>query len=152
MEQYVDHYSFLVEHNLFTDEMKDNIAMTGYCVVENVKDVNTTINFNTRSVIYQLLLPSKLYKNLKLLEKFENGESIGLWNSIMLKWFLKRKRKIDAANNTDVVGYKLKEIANKFLKLYLNDKWSASVEIFNADDSDESKNFRVRSAGDQQIN
>lgn len=152
MEQYIDHHSFLVEHNLFTDEMKDNVAMAGYCIVEDVKDVDTTIDFNTNAVTYNLLLPGELYKNLKLLEKFENGENIGFWNSIRLKKFLKKKREIEVVDNMGIMGYRLEEIANKFIKAYLSEKWSASVKIFNADNKDESKDFGVRSSGDQPIN
>lgn len=152
MEQFIDHHSFLVEHNLFTEEMRDNIAMAGYCVVENVKDASTTIDFNTSKVTYHLLIPGKLYNNLKLLEKFENGESIGLWNSMKLQKFLKNKRQIEEASSSVIMGYRLDDIANKFVKSYLNDKWSASVEIFNADDKDESKDFGLRSSGDKQIN
>lgn len=152
MEQNIDHHSFLVEHNLLTDEIKDNVSMAGYCIVESVKDVETVIDFNANSITYNLLLPGELYKNLKLLEKFKNGENIGFWNSIKLKKFLRNKREIEEINDTGITGYKLEEIANKFVKIYLNNKWSASVEIFNADNKDESKNFGLHDAGDQQIN
>jgi len=152
MEQNVDHHSFLVEHNLFTEEMKDNVAMAGYCIVENVKDVDTKIDFNELKVTYKLLLPGDLYNNLKLLERFEKGESVGFWNSMKLKKFLKRKREIEEADSTGIIGYKLDKIANKFVKTYLNNKWSASVIILNADNEDESKDFKVRDAGDQEIN
>lgn len=152
MEQYIDHHSFLVEHNLFTDEMKDNIAMAGYCIVEEVKDVGTTIDFNDKVIKYNLLLPGKLFKNLKLLERFKKGESIGFWNGRRLKSFLKKKREIEELSDTGTMGYRLEEIANKFVKAYLNSKWSANVEIFNADDRDESENFRLRCSGDREIN
>lgn len=152
MEQYVDHHSFLVEHNLFTDEMKDNVSMAGYCIVENVKDVEATIDFNNNKITYNILLPGELYNNLRLLEKFKNGDSIGFWNSIRLKKFLRNKREIEEINDTGITGYKLEEIADKFVKVYLNDKWSASVEIFNADNENESKNFGIRGAGDRKIN
>ena len=152
MEQFIDHHSFLVEHNLFTDEMKDNVSMAGYCIVERVKDVETVIDFNNCYITYHLLLPGNLYKNLRLLEKFKNGESIGFWNSIKLKKFLRNKREIEEINETGITGYKLEEIANKFVQTYLNDKWSASVEIFNADNEDENKDFELRGSGDQQIN
>lgn len=152
MEQFIDHHSFLVEHNLFTDEMKDNVSMAGYCIVEHVKDVETVIDFNNCYITYNLLLPGNLYKNLRLLEKFKNGESIGFWNSIKLKKFLRNKREIEEINETGITGYKLEEIANKFVQTYLNDKWSASVEIFNADNEDENKDFELRGSGDQQIN
>lgn len=152
MDQYIDHHSFLVKHNLFTDEMKDNIAMAGHCIVESVKDVETVIDFNNNSVAYNLLLPSELYKNLKLLERFENGENIGFWNSIRLKKFLKKKREIEEANDAGSMGYQLDLIANKFLKAYLSDEWSASVNIYDADNKDESKNFGLGSPGDQQVN
>lgn len=150
MDRYIDHHSFLVNNNLFTEEMKDNIAMAGYCIIEDTKDVETVIDFNNNTVAYQLLLPGELYNNLKLLEKFESGENIGFWNSIRLKKFLKKKREIEEAENTGMLGYQLELIANKFLKAYLNDGWSASVEIFNADNEDESKNFGLRSPGDKQ--
>lgn len=152
MEQNIDHHSFLVEHNLFTEEMKDNVAMAGYCIVENVKDVGTTIDFNDCVVTYNLLLPGSLYDNLKLLERFEKGESLGFWNSRRLKKFLRNKREIEKTDDTGAIGYKLELIANKFVRAYLNNKWSASVEIFNADNEDESKDFGIRGAGDQQIN
>lgn len=152
MEKYVDHHSFLVEHNMFTEEMKDNVAMAGYCVVEGVKDVSTVIDFNANTVAYQLLLPSELYNSLRLLEKFKKGESIGLWGYIKLKMFLRKKRKIESADGDGIVGYNLEKIADTFLKKYLSDKWRASVEILNADNKDESKNFGIRGAGDQPIN
>lgn len=152
MNQNVDHHSFLVSSKLFTDEMKDNIALAGYCIIEGVKEASTTIDFNKNSVTYHLLLPDDLCKNLRLLEKFEKGEDIGFWNSMSLRRFLKKKRDIDVADDSGIVGYKLEQIANKFLKAYLNNEWSASVEIFNADNDDESKNFRIREAGDRKIN
>lgn len=152
MEQYINHHSFLVENNLFTEEMKDNVAMAGYCIVEGVKDVSTVIDFNANTVSYQLLLPGKLYNNLKLLERFESGESIGIIGSIKLKMFLRKKRKLETADGMGIVGYDLNKIADTFLKKYLNNKWRASVEILNADNKDESKNFGIRVAGDQQIN
>jgi len=149
MNKYIDHHSFLVEHNLFTDEMKDSVAMAGYCLVEEVKDVSTSIDFNENLVTYNLLLPGKLYKNLKLLERFEKGESIGIWNTVRLKRFLKRKREIEKAEDAGNMGYRLEDIANKFLKSYLNNKWRASVKIFNADNRNENENFRLRSTGDK---
>jgi len=151
MEQNIDHHSFLVEHNLLTEEMKANIAMAGYCIVESVKDVTTTINFNDNVVTYNLLIPGDLCNNLRLLSRFENGESIGFWNSIKLKRFLKKKKEIDKVDNTGVVGYKLEQIANNFVKAYLNRKWSTSVKIYNADNKDESENFRIRGTEDQQV-
>jgi len=143
MEEFVDHHSFLVEHNLLTDEMKDNVSMAGYCIVEHVKEVETIIDFNSRTIQYHLLLPNVLCKNLKLLDKFRNGENIGLWNSIRLKKFLKNKREAEIINDFEIAGYELEEIANKFVKNYLNNKWSASVKIYNADNKDEIENFRI---------
>lgn len=156
MEQYIDHHSFLIEHNLFTDEMKDNIAMAGHCIVERTKDVTTRMDFNDNHITYFLLLPGDLYDNLKLLERFKNGEKIGFWKSRKLRSFLREKKKIEEANSKEfgfdgfgAMGYNLDLIANKFIKAYLGVKWSASVEIFNADDKDESENFGVRSSGNK---
>lgn len=152
MKQFIDHHAFLVEHNLFSDEMRDNVSMAGYCIVERVEDVETTIDFNKRQVTYNLLLPSNLCENLRLLDRFKNGENVGFWNSFKLKKFLKNKREIEEINDTGIIGYQLEEIANKFVKAYLNNNWSASVNIFNANNVDENEDFRVRSSGDQPIN
>ena len=144
MEGYVDHHSWLVDNNLFTDQMKDNIAMCGYCLVEEVIDVMTSIDFNERVVKYRLLLPADLYDNLKLLEKFEAGEKIGFFESLKLKKFIKSKRE----NDDTGMGYKLEEIGEKFIRAYLNKDWQVSVEIFK-EKRDEKEDFWLRDEGDK---
>ena len=148
MEQFIDHHTFLVQSGLFTDEMKDNVSMAGYCIIEHVKEVETSIDFNENIVTYNLLLPSELCENIRLLYRFKNKESIGFWNSLKLKKFLKNKRQAEIENENGIAGYELDEIANKFVKNYLNNKWSAKVEIYNADIKDEIKNFRICGTAD----
>ena len=141
MQGYLNHHRWLVENNLLTDEMKDNVAMCGYCLVEDTLDVKTSIDFNGKSVTYKLLVPQKLYDNLKLLEKFEKGEDIGFFNSLKLKGFIKEKRE----NDDTGMGYKLEEIGNAFIKSYLTNEWSVSVELF----KDEKENSWLHNEGDQ---
>ena len=116
MDSYIDHHSWLVNNNLLTDEMKDNVATVAYLLVEDVKDAVTSIDFNGKKVIYNLLLPGQLYDNLMLLEKFNNGEKIGFFESFRLKKFIKVKK----SNDETGMGYKLEQIANNFIKGYLN--------------------------------
>lgn len=147
MDNYIDHHKWLISNNLITDQVKDNIAMCGYCLVEEVKDLNTSIDFESKMVTYDILLPGTLYDNLILLDKFNSGEDIGFFNSIKLKKFLKNKSEKDENN----MGYDLEAIANKFIKSYLNNEWKVKVNIFK-----ESKNgrqdFWLRSGGDKQTN
>jgi hypothetical protein len=109
-----------------TDQVKDNIAMCGYCLIEEVKDLNTSIDFESKMVTYDILLPANLYDNLMLIEKFKSGEDIGFFNSIKLKKFLKNKADKDETS----MGYDLQAIANKFIKSYLNNEWSVKVNVF----------------------
>lgn len=147
MSNYVDHHQWLVSNNMLTDHIKDNIAMCAYCLVEGVKEANTSIDFNSKSVVYRLLLPGKLYDNIKLLERFNNEEPVGFFESFRLKKFLKNKRGTDDSG----LGYNLEEIGNKFIRGYLTKDWSVKVKLFK-EDSDEAKDFWLHSEGDQSLN
>ena len=125
MTGYVDHHAWLVENNLLTDQMQDTIAMGAFCLVEGTLNAETFIDFNQKTVFYKLMLEPRLYENLKLLEKFEAGEEIGFFESMRLKKFIKSKKEAD---NTGM-GYRLKDIGDKFIKAYLTPEWEVSVEI-----------------------
>lgn len=144
MQGYLGHHHWLVEHNLLTDQMKDNVAMCGYCLVEDTIDVDTQIDFNEKTVNYKLLLPSDLYDNLKLLEKFEKGEKIGFFESLRLKKFIKSKKESDESG----MGYKLDEIGNAFIRAYLSQEWQVNVKIYK-ESRDEKEDFWLRDDGDQ---
>lgn len=144
MEGYIDHHSWLVNNNLLTDEMKDNVATAGYCLVENVLETSATIDFNKKVVTYNILLPKKLYDNLMLLERFTNGEKIGFFESIRLKKFVKAKKEHDETG----MGYKLEDIGNQFIKAYLGKEWNVQVELFK--DGNEEKDFWLHSEGNTQ--
>jgi hypothetical protein len=126
--------------------MKDDIAMAGYLIVENTIDVYPSIDFNDKIVIYRLILPNDLHDNLKLLNKFKNGDSIGFWKSRRLKKFLEKKRATDDSG----MGYDLEHIANSFLKGYLNNNWNAKVEIYKEENRDEIENSILHSEGNTQ--
>lgn len=147
MEGYVDHHAWLVNNNLLTDQMKDTIAMCGYCLVENVIDVETSIDFNKSTVIYNLLLPEQLYENLCLLRRFENGEKLGFFDSLKLKKFIKAKKRHDETG----MGYKLEEIGNKFITSYLSDSWRVEVNLF-GENGNKEQDFWLRDDGDKQVN
>lgn len=144
MEGYIDHHQWLVRNNLLTDHMKDNVAMCAYCLVEDVIDARTSIDFNTKIVHYKLLLPSELYDNIMLLEKFENGEKIGFFDSLKLKKFIKTKKENDETG----MGYKLEEIGNKFIKAYLNEEWNVNIMIYK-EARDEEEDFWLHHEGDK---
>lgn len=127
MEGTQTHHQWLVNNDMLNDQIKDNVAMCGYCIVEGVLDVNTEIDFNNHKIVYKLKLSNKIYNNLKLLESFENGNKIGFFKTLKLKKFLKDKKKIDEIG----LGYKLDEIGNSFIKSYLNQKWNVKVKIYN---------------------
>jgi len=147
MEGYMDHHGWLVSNNLLTDQMKDNVAMCGYCLVEGILDVNTSLDFNDKKVTYMLKLPSNLYSNLKLLEKFKNGDNIGFFKTLKLKKFIKIKKKNDESG----MGYNLEAIGNKFIKAYLNEEWKVSIELFK-EDKNEEKDFWLHNEGNKSSN
>lgn len=122
---FIDHHSWLVESNLLTDEMKDNVAMGAYCLVEEVVEASTSLDFEDNTVHYKLLLPEYLCKNLRLLQRYENGDDLGFFEARRLKKFLEKKKENDESG----FGYKLEDIADKFIKAYLNEKWSAKVDF-----------------------
>jgi hypothetical protein len=133
---YVDHHKWLVNNNILTDHVKDTIAMGGYCLLEEVKDVKTSIDFNDKIVTYSLLIPDKLYENIELLNRFNSGENIGLFESFRLKKFIKNKKESDEIG----LGYNLEEIGNRFIKNYLTKDWSVKISLFK-DSGDQAKDF-----------
>ena len=146
MEGYMDHHSWLVNNNLLTDEMKDNVATGGFCLVENVADSAAIIDFNERLVTYKILLPWRLYENLMLLERFNRGEKVGFFESMRLKKFIKAKKEHDETG----MGYRLEDIGNQFIKAYLGKEWNVQIELFK--EGNEEEDFWLRSEGDSQIN
>lgn len=143
---FIDHHSWLVESNLLTDEMKDNVAMGAYCLVEEVVEASTSIDFETNTVHYRLLLPEHLCKGLRLLNRYENGNDLGFFEYRRLKKFLEKKKQNDESG----FGYKLEEIANRFIRSYLNDKWSAKVDFKSVNDDDGKANLWLHREDNQQ--
>lgn len=141
---FIDHHKWLVESNLFTDEMKDNIAMGAYCLVEEVREAATFIDFDNHTVHYRLLIPDALAKGLVLLNRFERGDDLGFFEMRRLKKFLQAKKENDESG----FGYKLEEIADRFVKGYLSDKWSAKVEFKSVKDYDGEKDTWLHSKDD----
>lgn len=134
---YVNHHKWLVDNNLLTDEMKDNVAMVAYCLIEDVTDSATFIDFDSNTVYYRLLLPEKLVKNLKLLSRYEAGDELGFFEMRKLKKFLQNKKENDESG----FGYDLETIANSFLKSYLSEKWRAKIEYKSVNDYDGEKDL-----------
>ncbi len=147
MEGYIGHHEWLVNNNLFTDQMKDSVAMCGYCIVEEVIDVRTSLDFNKKLVTYEIVIPDKLYDNLKLLEKFEKGENIGFFKALKLKKFIKTKKENDKTG----LGYKLEEIGNRFIKAYLNKEWTVSIKLFK-ETKNEKEDFWLYNERDKSLN
>lgn len=147
MTDYIDHHKWLISNNMLTDHIKDTVAMGGYCLIEEVKDVNTSIDFNNKLVSYKLLLPEKLYNNMLLLERFNKGQKIGFFESLRLRKFIKNKRKNDETG----LGYNLEDIGNKFIKNYLTKEWSVKIELVK-ENSNEAKNFWLHSEGNKSLN
>lgn len=123
---YVDHHKWLVNNNILTDQVKDTIAMGGYCLLEDVRDVNTSIDFNGKSVHYKIVIPDKLHDNIMLLKRFSDGQSVGFFESLRLKKFIKNKKKNDELG----LGYNLEDIGNSFIKNYLSKEWSVKITLY----------------------
>ena len=135
---YINHHKWLVDSNLLTDEMKDNVAMVAYCLVEDVVDASTFMDFENHIVNYRVLLAEPLINNIRLLERYKSKtEDLGFFEMRRLKKFLKNKKENDESG----LGYDLEGIANNFLKSYLSDKWNAKVEIKSAKDYDGKKDL-----------
>ena len=145
---FIDHHKWLVESNLFTDEIKDNIAMGAYCLVEEVIEASTFVDFEKNTVHYRLLLPEDLAHNLDLLNRFENGDDLGFFEMRRLRKFIKAKKENDESG----LGYKLENIANSFVRAYLNDNWSAKVEFKSVKDYDGEKDLWLHNQDNSQFN
>jgi len=143
MEGTETHHQWLVSNDMLTDQIKDNIAMCGYCIIEDVIDVKTDIDYNSHQVTYHIKLQSKTYDNLKLLEDFENGKKIGFFKALKLKKFIKAKKEIDETG----LGYKLEAIGSSFIKTYLNNTWNVKVKTYN-----EREDIWIHSDEDKQPN
>jgi hypothetical protein len=73
---------------------------------------------------------------------------LGFFEMRRLKNFLQTKKENDELG----MGYKLEDIANKFVKSYLSDKWSAKLEVISEKDYDASKDPWLHSQGDSAPN
>lgn len=138
---YIDHHKWLVENNLLTDEMRDNVGMVAYCLVEDVLDSATFMDFENHTVYYRLLIPEALANNLALLKRYEDGDDLGFFEMRRLKKFLEKKKQNDESG----LGYDLEKIANSFLKSYLSNNWSAKVEFKSVKDYDGEKDLWLHS-------
>jgi hypothetical protein len=145
---FIDHHKWLVDNNLLTDEIKDNVAMAAYCIVEDVKNAFTKMDFNNNIVNYVIILPDELYNNIQLLQRYEATKKLGFFEMRRLKKFLQAKKE----NDEFAMGYKLDDIANKFVKSYLSDKWSARLTIVSEKNYDASKDPWLYSQGDSAPN
>ena len=134
---FIDHHKWLVENNLLTEEMKNNIGMLAYCLIEDTIDASTDIDFESKSISYKLIIPDELYRNLLLLETYKNKKELGFFERRRLKKFLLKKKENDESG----LGYELEEIANKFIKAYFNNEWRARVEFKSLKDYDGTKDL-----------
>ena len=145
---FVDHHSWLVDSNLVTEEMKNNIGMLAYCLIEDTIEASTDINFEKKLVNYRLIIPHKLFEDLQMLKKYEDTGKLGFFEMRRLRAFLVKKRQNDESG----LGYKLDDIANKFIKAYFNNSWNATVEFKSIKGYDSKKDIWLHSASDQQSN
>jgi hypothetical protein len=145
---FIDHHKWLVDNNLLTDEIRDNVAMAAYCIVEDVKNAFTRMDFNENVVHYKIILTDELFSNIQLLQRYEATKRLGFFEMRRLKNFLQTKKENDELG----MGYKLEDIANKFVKSYLSDKWSAKLEVISEKDYDASKDPWLHSQGDSAPN
>lgn len=137
--EFIDQHAWMVNNNLFTDEIKDNIAMVGYCIIEEVVSSSVEIDFNINEVTYSLVLPQTLIDGLNLLNKYKSGAKLGFFETRTLKKFLLKKKENDEGG----LGYDLEKIADKFVKGYLNKTWSAKVKIINVKDYNEKEDLQL---------
>lgn len=143
---FLDHHKWLVENNLLTEEMKNNVGMLAYCLVEDTIDASTQIDFDNKRVSYKLIISDDLYSNLKLLTEYKDKKDLGFFQMRRLKKFLLKKKENDESG----LGYELEDIANKFIKAYFNKEWSAKVEFKSIKDYDGKKDLWLHEKDNQQ--
>lgn len=143
---FVDHHNWLVESNLLTEDMKNNIGMLSYCLIEDTIDASTDIDIENKTVLYRIILPDDLCKNLKLLEEYKNNGKLGFFDMRKLKSFLLKKKQNDESG----LGYELDEIANKFIKNYLSKEWRAKVQYKSLKDYDGKEDLWLHATSNKQ--
>ena len=145
---FVDHHNWLVESNLLTEDMKNNIAMLSFCLIEDTVDASTNIDFENKTVLYKVIITEDLCKNLKLLEEYKDKGKLGFFDMRKLRNFLVKKRQNDESG----LGYELDEIANRFIKAYLNKEWTATVEYRSMKEYDGKKDIWLHGTNNQPLN
>lgn len=145
---FVDHHNWLVESGLLTEEMKNNIAMLSFCLIEDTIDASTNIDFENKTVSYKVIISNDLYKNLKLLEEYKNNDKLGFFDMRRLRSFLVKKRQTDESG----LGYELDEIANRFIKAYLNKEWTTTVEYRSLKDYNGKEDLWLHGTNNQPLN
>ena len=145
---FLDHHKWLVENNLLTDEMKNNVGMLAYCLIEDTVVASTNIDFENKVVSYKLVIPDELHDNLLLLETYKSKKDLGFFKMRRLKAFLVKKKQNDESG----LGYELEDIANKFIKAYFNNEWRAKVEFKSLKNYDGAKDSWLHAKDDKQLN
>lgn len=108
---------WFIDNNLLPQGAMDNILMWGYLSLKTVKQVEAHVDFNTRYVIYDLYLPSKVHHRYSyVIENIRTKSKLK-----MLKiWFY-------------LVFYKMATDYHSFLdkcvKSYLGEHWKINVNI-----------------------
>lgn len=145
---FVDHHKWLVESNLLTEEMKCNVATLAYCLVEDTLEAATDIDFINKVITYKLVIPDSLFNNLQLLDSYKKGTKLGFFEMRRLRKFLLKKKQNDETG----LGYELEDIANKFIRAYFNDTWSAKVEFRSIKNYDGKKDLWLHGENNKQPN
>ena len=107
---------WLIDHNLFTDEMKNNLYVYGSLVNLRVEAVHVVIDSENSTIHYKLYAPKSLLKDVDNFNKWRHSDRLfDLWR---LQRLLKRERQLD-----------FQAILNNFVRDLCGKRWKVTVKL-----------------------
>ena len=116
----MDQERWLLNSGLVSESTKNQLFFCGSIVHKDVKAVECSISVETKTVSYQIFVPSSLLKKVQKYEKLAKSDK--LFDLLRVRHILKKEGDLN-----------FKGILSKFIKDYCGGKWSTTVEILDFD-------------------
>jgi len=116
LEEYIDQRRWLMNNNLVTEDVQNELFLFGSIVHKDVQAVELQVDAEKKVVAYTIYIDKFLLKKIAKYESLLKSDS--LWNLWRLKRMLKREGSLD-----------FKQILNSFVRDFCGTKWCATVKI-----------------------
>jgi hypothetical protein len=116
MADHLNLQRWLIEHGLFTDEIKNSLYAYGALAHQSIDALHVSIDHEKAVVHYKLYCPTKLLENVARYNQWKNSSKIfDMWR---LKRLLKKERNLD-----------FQSILTTFVRDLCGKRWNVTVKL-----------------------